>query len=118
MEPDHYDLSATGVGVVEADDVLGPDRVKPDDVIIGMRSSGLHSNGYSLARTVLLDIDRMNLAGYVEEFERTLGEELLSPPASTPKTAWRWPPKPMSERSATSPAAGWLATCNVSSRTD
>ena len=79
MEPDHYDISATGVGVVEADDVLGPDRVKPGDVIIAMGSSGLHSNGYSLARKVLLEIDRMNLAGYVEEFGRTLGEELLEP---------------------------------------
>jgi phosphoribosylformylglycinamidine cyclo-ligase len=79
IEPDHYDISATGVGVVEADDVLGPDRVKPGDVIIGMGSSGLHSNGYSLARNVLLEIDRMNLAGHVEEFGRTLGEELLEP---------------------------------------
>src|SRR5215212_7964425 len=72
-------ISATGVGIVEADDVLGPDRVKPGDVIIGMGSTGLHSNGYSLARKVLLDIDRMNLAGHVEEFGRTLGEELLEP---------------------------------------
>ncbi|OFJ50388.1 phosphoribosylformylglycinamidine cyclo-ligase [Mycolicibacterium grossiae] len=79
MSPDHYDLSATGVGVVEADDVLGPDRVKPGDVIIAMASSGLHSNGYSLARRVLLEIDRMDLAGHVEEFGRTLGEELLEP---------------------------------------
>lgn len=79
MAPDHYDISATGVGVVEADDVLGPDRVKPGDVIIAMGSSGLHSNGYSLARKVLLEIDRMNLAGHVEEFGRTLGEELLEP---------------------------------------
>lgn len=79
MAPDHYDVSATGVGVVEADDVLGPDRVKPGDVIIAMASTGLHSNGYSLARKVLLEIDRMNLAGHVEEFGRTLGEELLEP---------------------------------------
>ncbi len=79
MEPDHYDLSATGVGVVEADDILGPDRVRPGDVIIAMGSSGLHSNGYSLARKVLLEIDRMSLAGHVEEFGRTLGEELLEP---------------------------------------
>ncbi len=79
MAPDHYDVSATGVGIVEADDVLGPDRVKPGDVIIGMGSTGLHSNGYSLARKVLLEIDRMNLAGHVEEFGRTLGEELLEP---------------------------------------
>ena len=79
IEPDHYDISATGVGVVEADDVLGPERVKPGDTIIAMGSSGLHSNGYSLARKVLLEIDRMNLAGHVEEFGRTLGEELLEP---------------------------------------
>lgn len=79
MAPDHYDLSAFGVGIVEADDLLGPDRVKPGDVLIAMGSTGLHSNGYSLARKVLLEIDRMNLAGYVEEFGRTLGEELLEP---------------------------------------
>jgi phosphoribosylformylglycinamidine cyclo-ligase len=74
-----YDLSATGVGVVEAEAVLGPDRVRPGDVVIGMGSSGLHSNGYSLARHVLLQIARMPLGGMVEEFGRTLGEELLEP---------------------------------------
>jgi phosphoribosylformylglycinamidine cyclo-ligase len=79
MAPDAYDISATGIGVVEADNVLGPDRVRPGDVVIGMASTGLHSNGYSLARKVLLEIDRMNLAGHVEEFGRTLGEELLEP---------------------------------------
>jgi phosphoribosylformylglycinamidine cyclo-ligase len=79
MAPDHYDISATGVGVVEADDVLGPERVKPGDVLIAMASTGLHSNGYSLARRVLLEIDRMDLGGHVEEFGRTLGEELLEP---------------------------------------
>ncbi|WP_074302840.1 phosphoribosylformylglycinamidine cyclo-ligase, partial [Mycobacteroides abscessus] len=50
MAPDDFDLSATGVGIVEADRVLGPDRVRPGDVVIAMGSSGLHSNGYSLAR--------------------------------------------------------------------
>ncbi|MGI5995679.1 MAG: phosphoribosylformylglycinamidine cyclo-ligase [Saccharomonospora viridis] len=74
-----YDLSATGVGVVEASAVLGPDLVRPGDVVIGLRSTGLHSNGYSLARHVLLDIARMPLEGHVEEFGRTLGEELLEP---------------------------------------
>ncbi|KAA2260134.1 phosphoribosylformylglycinamidine cyclo-ligase [Solihabitans fulvus] len=74
-----YDLSATGVGVVEANAVLGRDRVKPGDVIIGMGSSGLHSNGFSLARHVLLEIARMPLTGHVEEFGRTLGEEMLEP---------------------------------------
>ncbi|KQU06886.1 phosphoribosylaminoimidazole synthetase [Rhodococcus sp. Leaf7] len=79
MADGEYDLSATGVGVVEADQVLGPDRVRPGDVVIAMGSSGLHSNGYSLARKVLLDISRMSLTGHVEEFGRTLGEEMLEP---------------------------------------
>ncbi|MGC7093546.1 phosphoribosylformylglycinamidine cyclo-ligase [Amycolatopsis lurida] len=74
-----YDISATGVGVVEAAAVLGPERVRPGDVVIAMGSSGLHSNGYSLARHVLLEIARMPLDGQVEEFGRTLGEELLEP---------------------------------------
>ncbi|MDQ3151122.1 MAG: phosphoribosylformylglycinamidine cyclo-ligase [Actinomycetota bacterium] len=75
----YYDLSATGVGVVEADSVLGPDRVRPGDVVVAMGSSGLHSNGYSLARHVLLDLARIPLDGHVEEFGRTLGEHLLEP---------------------------------------
>lgn len=79
MEAGSYDLSATGVGIVEADAMLGPDRVRPGDVLVGLGSSGLHSNGYSLARHVLLDIARMPLAGHVEEFGHTLGDELLVP---------------------------------------
>ncbi|MCF8588458.1 phosphoribosylformylglycinamidine cyclo-ligase [Gordonia sp. HY285] len=79
MEDTHYDISATGVGVVEADSILGPDRVRPGDVAIAMGSSGLHSNGYSLARKVLLEWGHLDLGGHVEEFDRTLGEELLEP---------------------------------------
>ncbi|EGD53871.1 phosphoribosylformylglycinamidine cyclo-ligase [Gordonia neofelifaecis] len=79
MEDGHYDISATGVGVVEADSILGPDRVRAGDVVIAMGSSGLHSNGYSLARKVLLDWGHMDLSGHVEEFGRSLGEELLEP---------------------------------------
>jgi phosphoribosylformylglycinamidine cyclo-ligase len=79
MEAGGYDLSATGVGIVEADAMLRPDHVRPGDVLIGLGSSGLHSNGYSLARHVLLRIARMPLEGHVEEFGRTLGEELLVP---------------------------------------
>lgn len=79
MEPEHYDVSATAVGVVEADEVLGPDRVRNGDVVIAMASSGLHSNGYSLARHVLLDKVGLPLDGHMEEFDRTLGEELLEP---------------------------------------
>ena len=79
MGDDDYDISATAVGVVEADAVLGPDRVRPGDVVIAMGSSGLHANGYSLVRKVLLELNRMPLGGHVEEFGRTLGEELLEP---------------------------------------
>jgi phosphoribosylformylglycinamidine cyclo-ligase len=79
MAGGEYDMSATGVGVVEASALLGPERVQHGDVVIAMGSSGLHSNGYSLARHVLLEIARMPLEGHVEEFGRTLGEELLEP---------------------------------------
>jgi phosphoribosylformylglycinamidine cyclo-ligase len=74
-----YDVSGTAVGIVDAEAVLRPERVRPGDVLVAMGSSGLHANGYSLARHVLLDIGRMPLEGHVEEFGRTLGEELLAP---------------------------------------
>jgi phosphoribosylformylglycinamidine cyclo-ligase len=81
LRPDEYDISGTGVGVVEADKVLGPDRVRPGDVLIAMRSSGLHSNGYSLVRHVLLGAGRMRLDSTVDELDpdKTLGEVLLTP---------------------------------------
>lgn len=79
MGADEYDVSATAVGVVEADELLGPDKVHEGDVIIGMASSGLHSNGYSLARHVLLERAGLALDGHVEQLGRTLGEELLEP---------------------------------------
>ena len=79
MNDADYDLAATAVGVVEADLILGPDRIRDGDVVLGMGSSGIHSNGYSLVRHVLLDIARLPLDGHVEEFGRTLGEELLEP---------------------------------------
>ncbi|HIV57169.1 MAG TPA: phosphoribosylformylglycinamidine cyclo-ligase [Candidatus Stackebrandtia faecavium] len=81
MGTNDYDISATGVGVVESDDQLGPHKVAEGDVIIGMASSGLHSNGYSLVRHVLLGAQHMPLDTVVPEFgrQRTLGEELLTP---------------------------------------
>ncbi|TDB72669.1 phosphoribosylformylglycinamidine cyclo-ligase [Micromonospora sp. KC723] len=81
LRPDEYDISATGVGVVEESEILSPDRVEVGDVVIAMRSSGLHSNGYSLVRHVLLGAGRMRLDVVIEDFgrQRTLGEELLTP---------------------------------------
>jgi phosphoribosylformylglycinamidine cyclo-ligase len=81
LRPHEYDLSATGVGVVEEDAVLGAHRVEVGDTIVAMGSSGLHSNGYSLVRHTLLGISRMRLDTVIDEFEnqRTLGQELLTP---------------------------------------
>jgi phosphoribosylformylglycinamidine cyclo-ligase len=80
MAPDEYDLSGTGVGVVNADGILGADRVRPGDVLIALGSSGLHSNGYSLVRSVLLDQGGMRLDSTPELLGgRTLADELLEP---------------------------------------
>jgi phosphoribosylformylglycinamidine cyclo-ligase len=81
LRPDEYDVSATGVGVVEESEILGAHRVEIGDAVIAMRSSGLHSNGYSLVRHVLLGAGRMRLDTVVDDFgkQRTLGEELLTP---------------------------------------
>ncbi|AGZ38438.1 phosphoribosylaminoimidazole synthetase [Actinoplanes friuliensis DSM 7358] len=81
LRPDEYDVSATGVGVVEESEILGAHRVEIGDAVIAMRSSGLHSNGYSLVRHVLLGAGRMRLDTVMEDFgrQRTLGEELLTP---------------------------------------
>ena len=81
LGPDEYDVAGSTTGVVEATHLLGPGRVRPGDLVVAMRSSGLHSNGYSLVRHVLLSeagagwqLDR-----HVDELGRTLGEELLEP---------------------------------------
>jgi phosphoribosylformylglycinamidine cyclo-ligase len=83
MGADEYDVSATGIGVVEADDVLGPERVRAGDVLVALGSSGLHSNGYSLARHVLLPrgepIRDLLAAAPALLGGRTLGEEMLVP---------------------------------------
>ncbi|NKX93934.1 phosphoribosylformylglycinamidine cyclo-ligase [Sanguibacter hominis ATCC BAA-789] len=75
---DEYDVAGAATGVVEADALLGPDRVEVGDVLVAMASSGLHSNGYSLVRAVVKhagwELDR-----HVDELGRSLGEELLEP---------------------------------------
>ena len=79
LEPDEYDVAGAATGVVERDAILGPERVRPGDVAIAMASSGLHSNGYSLVRHVLLQTAGWALDREVAELGRTLGEELLEP---------------------------------------
>jgi len=78
LAPDEYDVAGAATGVVEADALLGPDRVQPGDVLVALGSSGLHSNGYSLVRAVVKHAG-WGLERHVEEFGRTLGEELLTP---------------------------------------
>src|SRR5207245_10898605 len=57
MDPDAYDLATFAIGVVERARMLGPDRVREGDVIVGLQSSGLHSNGFSLVPKIILDRD-------------------------------------------------------------
>jgi phosphoribosylformylglycinamidine cyclo-ligase len=77
---DDFDLAGAATGVVDADRVLGPDRVRPGDVVIGMAASGLHSNGYSLVRAII-DAPRagLDLDSQPAELTQPLGLELLTP---------------------------------------
>ncbi|MBB5082208.1 phosphoribosylformylglycinamidine cyclo-ligase [Nonomuraea endophytica] len=78
MGADEYDLAGAGTGVVEAADMLGPDRVRAGDVVLGLASSGVHSNGYSLVRHVVKNAG-LSLDDELPELARPLGEELLEP---------------------------------------
>ncbi len=75
LAPDEFDLAGFGVAVVERDEVLGPDRVAVGDVLIGMASSGVHSNGYSLVRRVVGALSLTESHGLT----RPLGDVLLEP---------------------------------------
>ncbi|WP_043729423.1 phosphoribosylformylglycinamidine cyclo-ligase [Streptomyces zinciresistens] len=76
---DDFDVAGAGTGVVEADRLLGPDRIRTGDAVIAMAASGLHSNGYSLVRHVLLNQAGLALDARIDDLGRTLGEELLEP---------------------------------------
>src|SRR5690349_17684177 len=78
LEPDEYDLAGAAFGVVEADELLGPARVRAGDAVVALASSGLHSNGYSLVRQVFSRAG-WGYERHVDELGRTLGEELLEP---------------------------------------
>jgi phosphoribosylformylglycinamidine cyclo-ligase len=78
MDPDAYDLAGFGVGVVAREHMLGPERVREGDAVVGLASSGLHANGYSLVRRILLDRD-LALNDRPPGLDVTLGEELLRP---------------------------------------
>jgi phosphoribosylformylglycinamidine cyclo-ligase len=75
---EEYDLAGFSVGVVDREKILDGENVTPGDVIIGLQSSGLHSNGFSLVRKIF-NVSERNIGMYVDELGRTLGEELLTP---------------------------------------
>jgi phosphoribosylformylglycinamidine cyclo-ligase len=81
MEPGRFDLAGFCVGVVEEDAVLDPSTVEEGDVLVGLPSTGLHSNGYSLVRQALLDSGKYSLGDTVEGLSRPLVDELLEPTA-------------------------------------
>ena len=78
MAPDEYDVAGAATGVVEADRMLGAEKVRVGDVLVALGASGLHSNGYSLVRRVI-EHAGWGLEREVPEFGRTLGQELLEP---------------------------------------
>src|SRR5919112_48181 len=79
LKPTEYDLAGAATGVVERDRILGADRVQAGDVVLACASSGLHANGYSLARRVFFTMAGWELDRHVPELGRALGEELLDP---------------------------------------
>lgn len=77
-EDGEYDIAGFAVGVVERDEIIDGSKIKEGDVILGLASSGLHSNGFSLVRKIVLERENLDLDEHYG-LDRTLGEELLTP---------------------------------------
>jgi phosphoribosylformylglycinamidine cyclo-ligase len=75
--PGQYDLVGFVAGVVERSRAIVGDRIAPGDVLIGLASNGMHTNGYSLARKLFFEVAGLPVDQYVPELDRTIGEELL-----------------------------------------
>ena len=78
MPEDDYDLAGFAVGVVDKKDIIDGSNIKPGDVLVGMASTGVHSNGFSLVRKVF-EITKESLGTYYDELGKTLGEALIAP---------------------------------------
>lgn len=74
-----YDLAGFAVGVVDKSRIVDGKMIRPGDAVIGLASTGLHSNGYSLARRVLFDQAKLTVAARMPELDRPLGDVLLAP---------------------------------------
>jgi phosphoribosylformylglycinamidine cyclo-ligase len=76
-QPGDYDMAGFCVGVVERDNIINGQAIQPGDVVLGLASTGLHSNGYSLVRKIVFDHAGLKVDQFVPELGRTVGEELL-----------------------------------------
>ena len=81
MPVDEYDLAGFAVGVADKKEIINGQDIKPKDVLIGMASSGVHSNGFSLVRSVF-EMTKESLDTYYDELGKTLGEALIAPTES------------------------------------
>jgi len=78
-QPGDYDMAGFCVGVVERAHIINGRSIQPGDVVLGLASTGLHSNGYSLVRKIVFDHAGLKVGDFVPELGRTVGEELLQP---------------------------------------
>jgi len=78
-EDGEYDMAGFSVGVVDKSKIIDGSKVKEGNVVIGLASSGIHSNGYSLVRKLFFEKMELTVDSYIEEFNSTLGEELIKP---------------------------------------
>jgi phosphoribosylformylglycinamidine cyclo-ligase len=76
---DEYDVAGFCVGVVDRKDIISGKAISPGDVLLGVASSGLHSNGFSLVRKVVFDKAKLNADTYIKDFSATVGDVLLTP---------------------------------------
>ncbi len=81
-----YDIAGFAVGVVDRDKIITGEKIAPGDVLLGLPSSGIHSNGYSLVRKICFDVKKLSVDDFIPELGRTLGQELLEPTRLYPKT--------------------------------
>ncbi len=77
-QPGHFDLAGTIIGVVEEDEALHGDRIRPGDVLLAYASSGLHTNGYTLARRVIFDVMNLQLDDVLADTGRSVADALLA----------------------------------------
>lgn len=76
---DEYDIAGFAVGIVDRDKIVDGSGIKPGDQLIGLSSSGVHSNGFSLVRKTLFEVKGLKVEDYVPDLGSTIGEELLKP---------------------------------------